>query len=68
MESCEHYTESLLRLSLEMLSENGKTLIVLRNPVWLYKNDKIEADPRDGMEITFSAEDFKPTKLLTWKK
>lgn len=51
-----------------MLSENAKTLIILRNPVWLYKNDKIEADPRDGMEITFSAEDFKPTKLLTWKR
>ena len=51
-----------------MLSEYGKTLIVLRNPVYLYKTDRIEADPRDGMEITFSSIDFKPTELLTWKR
>ena len=51
-----------------MLSEKEKILFVLRNPVALYKNDKIEADPRDGMEITFSTEHFHPTQILTWKK
>ena len=51
-----------------MLSANEKTLFVLRNPVGLYKNDKIEAEPRDGMEVTFSAENFEPTKLLVWKR
>lgn len=51
-----------------MLSEYGKSLIILRNPVALYKNDKIEADPRDGMEITFSSKDFQPTELLSWKR
>lgn len=59
----EHYC--IYRL---MLSEKDKTLIILRNPVSLYKSDKIEAEPRDGMEISFSKEHFKPTKLLVWKK
>ena len=51
-----------------MLSENDKTLFVLRNPVALYKSDKIEAEPRNGMEISFTDDSFKPTKLLVWKK
>lgn len=51
-----------------MLSEKDKILFVLRNPVALYKNDKIEAEPRNGMEITFSTKYFEPTELLTWKK
>ena len=51
-----------------MLSENSRVLIVLRNPVMLYKTDQIDALPRDGMEITFKSETFKPTELLVWKK
>lgn len=51
-----------------MLSEKDKVLFVLRNPVALYKADKIEADPRDGMEITFSSEHFEPTEILAWKR
>lgn len=51
-----------------MLSESGKILIILRNPVSLYKSDKIEAEPRDGMEISFSIKDFEPTELLTWQR
>jgi hypothetical protein CLOST_0309 len=51
-----------------MLSEKEKILFVLRNPVALYKSDKIEAEPRNGMEITFSTEHFKSTQLLSWKK
>ena len=51
-----------------MLSEKEKILFVLRNPVALYKSDKIEAEPRDGMEITFSTENFEPTQLLSWKR
>lgn len=51
-----------------MLSEKEKILFILRNPVALYKTDKIEAEPRDGMEITFSTEHFEPTQLLSWKR
>ena len=51
-----------------MLSEDSKTLFVLRNPVHLYKTDKIEADPRDGMEITFDGNTFEQTKILAWKR
>lgn len=51
-----------------MLNEKEKILFILRNPVALYKSDKIEAEPRNGMEITFSTEHFEPTQLLSWKK
>lgn len=51
-----------------MLSEENKKLYILRDPVRLYKTDKIEAQPRDGMEITFKENIFEPTKLLTWKR
>lgn len=51
-----------------MLSEKDKILFILRNPVALYKNDKIEAEPRNGMEITFSTKYFEPTELLIWKR
>lgn len=51
-----------------MLSEKDKTLFVLRNPVSLYKSDQIEAEPRDGMEISFTEENFKPTELLVWRR
>lgn len=59
----EHYC--IYRL---MLSEQDKILYILRNPVSLYKKDQIEAEPRNGMEISFSTELFKPTELLTWKE
>lgn len=51
-----------------MISENDKKLLVLRNPVKLYKEDVIDGVPRDGMEISFSANTFEPTKLLAWKQ
>lgn len=51
-----------------MLSEKDKTLFVLRNPVSLYKTDQIEAEPREGMEISFTDKNFKPTELLVWKR
>lgn len=51
-----------------MLSEKEKTLFILRNPVKLYKTDKIEAEPRDGMEISFNSNIFQPTELLAWKR
>ena len=51
-----------------MLSEKDKTLFILRNPVSLYKTDQIEAIPRDGMEISFTEDNFKPTELLVWKR
>ena len=51
-----------------MLSEQDCTLFVLRNPVGLYKADKIDAASRNGMVISFSSETFEPTELLTWKE
>ena len=51
-----------------MINESDKTLFVLRNPVALYKTDQIEAEPRDGMEISFASDKFNPTELLVWKK
>lgn len=50
-----------------MLSEQSKVLFILRNPVQLYKMDMIEAEPRDGMEITFPVNRFEQTELLTWR-
>ncbi len=47
------------------LSAKDKVLYILKNPVGLYKTDKIEASPRNGMEITFDATKFKTTELLT---
>lgn len=51
-----------------MLSEEDRTLYIFRNPVDLYKEDKIEAEPRNGMEISFSTDIFDKTELLTWKE
>ena len=51
-----------------MLSAHSKVLIVLRNPVALYKTDKIEAMPRDGMEVSFDSNIFEPTEILAWKR
>lgn len=51
-----------------MLSTHSKVLIVLRNPVALYKTDKIEAMPRDGMEVSFDLNMFEPTEILAWKR
>ncbi|MDE6156782.1 MAG: DUF3883 domain-containing protein [Muribaculaceae bacterium] len=50
-----------------MLSAVGKTLYILRNPVGLYKNDVIEAIPRNGMEISFDSSKFNPETLLVWQ-
>ena len=51
-----------------MLSATDKTLYILRNPVALYKNDKIDAIPRSGMEISFDSLKFSPEKLLVWQE
>lgn len=59
----EHYC--IYRL---MLSAHSKVLIVLRNPVALYKTDKIEAMSRDGMEVSFDSNMFEPTEILAWKR
>lgn len=51
-----------------MLSEKEQTLFILRDPVGLYKKDKIDAEPRNGMNVTFSPDRFRPTEILIWKK
>lgn len=50
-----------------MLSAKDKTLYVLRNPVSLYKSDKINALPRDGMDVSFDSTQFPSEKLLVWQ-
>jgi hypothetical protein len=50
-----------------MISENKKVLLILRNPVGLYKSSQIEADLGDGAEISFDSDIFTPTPILTWK-
>jgi hypothetical protein len=50
-----------------MISENKKVLLILRNPVGLYKSSQIEADLGDGVEISFDSDTFTPTPILTWK-
>ena len=50
-----------------MLSEKNMTLLILRDPVRLYKNDLIEALPRDGMEISFDSNTIEPTEILKWQ-
>lgn len=50
-----------------MLSEKQRVLLILRDPVNLYKSDQIEALPRDGMEISFDSGTFKPTEILNWQ-
>lgn len=49
-----------------MLSTSEKTLYVLRNPVTLYKQDKIKVQSSNGMEISYSPNDFQTTELLQW--
>ena len=50
-----------------MLSEKSRVLLVLRDPVKLYKTDIIEALPRDGMDISFDSNAFEPTEILNWQ-
>lgn len=50
-----------------MLSEKKKVLFVLRDPVKLYKTDCISAEPRDGMDVSFTTENFEPENLLIWR-
>lgn len=50
-----------------MLSAQDKTLYILRNPVALYKADEINALPRNGMEVSFDSNKFKPEELLVWQ-
>lgn len=47
-----------------MISHKDIKLYILKNPVQMYKSDKIEAVPRDGMEIHFDSEKFSTTELL----
>lgn len=51
-----------------LLSKTDKILYILRDPVALYKKDKISASPRDGMDITFNRDEFDKSELLVWKE
>ncbi len=50
-----------------MLSDEKKTLYVLPNPVELYKQNKIAAELRDGMDVIFDEKNFSETEVLAWK-
>lgn len=51
-----------------MLSKGEWILYILRDPVGLFKSNIIKGELRDGMEMTFTQNDFKRTPLLRWKK
>lgn len=50
-----------------MLSEKEKNLYILRNPVRLYKQDKIKVQSANGMEVSYNQADFPITELLQWR-
>ena len=47
-----------------MISHNGMKLYVIKDPVQLYRSKKINAIPRNGMEIHFDSENFSTTEIL----
>lgn len=51
-----------------MLSEKNRVLLVLRDPVNLYRTSRIEALPSNGMDISFDSDTFKPTTILEWQQ
>lgn len=50
-----------------MISKEEKTIYILQNPVGLYKQDIINMQPRNGVEITFIKNTCEKTKLMLWK-
>lgn len=59
----EHYC--IYRL---MLSDKQKTLIVLRDPVSLYKQDHISGTLGKGIDLSFDPIHFPTTELLVWQE
>jgi len=49
------------------ITKGGTELRMLKNPVSLYKQDKITMSPRDGADIKFSDDVSETTELLLWK-
>lgn len=49
------------------ITKSGTELRLLRNPVNLYKQDKITMSPRDGADIKFSDDVSEATELLLWE-
>jgi len=49
------------------ITKGGTELRLLKNPVNLYKQDKISISPRDGADIKFSDDVSEVTELLLWE-
>jgi len=49
------------------ITKGGTELRMLRNPVSLYKQDKITMSPRDGADIKFNDDVSETTELLIWE-
>jgi len=63
----EHYCVYRLFIHEGELGQYVKTLYVLRNPVQLYKHDKINGTMRNGVEVSFDRTAFKTTEVLVWQ-
>lgn len=50
-----------------MISKEEKTIYILQDPVGLYKQDIINMQPRNGVEITFIKDICEKSKLMLWK-
>ena len=50
-----------------MVSKTSRAIFILQDPVGLYKKNKINMSPRNGVEINFSDEICKKTELLLWE-
>ncbi len=51
-----------------MISDEGKTLYIFRNPVELFRNDMIDCTMNDGMDVEFNPENFKETPIFEWRR
>lgn len=51
-----------------MISSGEMFLYLLKNPVAMYKEDKIEMSPRDGAELSFSENVCEKVKLKLWQQ
>lgn len=50
------------------ITENRKTLWVIKDPVGLYKKDKLKMTPRDGADLTFDETCYEEVELLEYSR
>lgn len=50
-----------------MISKTAKTILILQDPVGLYKDNQLNMTPRNGVEINFNHSICEKTELMIWK-